>query len=106
MIYGKYTDLLTDARKRLAAEPDKYVQRIYGEKELGGTQVLYVSHVDFEHLGFRFNDEQSVPHTQQTVQHGVYKGFVAPIALYAILGAVAFRNRKRNHAEGETEDEK
>jgi Fe-S-cluster-containing dehydrogenase component len=106
VIYGKYTDLLTDARKRLAAEPDKYVQRIYGEKELGGTQVLYVSHVDFEHLGFRFNDEQSVPHTQQTVQHRVYKGFVAPIALYAILGAVAFRNRKRNHAEGETEDEK
>lgn len=106
VIYGKYADLLTDARKRLAAEPDKYVQRIYGEKELGGTQVLYVSHVDFEHLGFRFSDEQSVPHTQQTVQHGVYKGFAAPIALYAILGAVAFRNRKRNQAEGEPEDEK
>lgn len=105
VIYGKYTDLLTDARRRLAAEPDKYVQRIYGEKELGGTQVLYVSHVDFEHLGFRFNDEQSVPHTQQTVQHNVYKGFAAPIALYAILGAVAFRNRKRNTAEGGNEEE-
>lgn len=106
VIYGKYADLLADARKRLAAEPDKYVQRIYGEKELGGTQVLYVSHVDFEHLGFKFDGEQSVPHTQQTVQHGVYKGFAAPIALYAILGAVAFRNRKRNQGEAGNEDEK
>jgi Fe-S-cluster-containing dehydrogenase component len=96
VIFGRYSDLLADARARLAAEPDKYVQHIYGEKELGGTQVLYLSHVPFEKLGFRFNDEQSVPHVQQTVQHGVYKGFAAPIALYAVLGAVMFRNRRRN----------
>ena len=95
VIFGRYEDLLTEARRRLAAEPGKYVQHIYGEKELGGTQVLYLSHVPFEKLGFRFNDEQSVPHVQQTVQHGVYKGFAAPIALYAVLGAVMFRNRRR-----------
>jgi Fe-S-cluster-containing dehydrogenase component len=95
VVYGRYNDLLADARARLAAEPGKYVPHIYGERELGGTQVLYLSHVPFEELGFRFNDEQSVPHTQQTVQHGVYKGFIAPIALYGILGAVAFRNRRK-----------
>jgi len=95
VIYGRYDSLLADARARLAAEPGKYVPHIYGERELGGTQVLYLSHVPFEKLGFRFNDEQSVPHTQQTVQHGVYKGFIAPIALYGILGAVAFRNRRK-----------
>jgi len=94
VIFGRYTELLADARARLAANPGKYVPHIYGEKELGGTQVLYLSHVPFEKLGFRFNDEQSVPHVQQTVQHGVYKGFIAPIALYAVLGAVAFRNRR------------
>lgn len=96
VIYGRYDDLLADARARLAAEPGKYVPRIYGEHELGGTQVLYLSHVPFEKLGFAFNDTQSVPHTQQTVQHGVYKGFIAPIALYGILGAVAFRNRRKH----------
>lgn len=96
VIYGRYADLLADARARLAAEPGKYVSRIYGERELGGTQVLYLSHVPFEHLGFHFADEQSVPHTQQTVQHGVYQGFIAPIALYGILGAVAFRNRRKH----------
>lgn len=99
VVFGRYTDLLADARARLAASPDKYVQRIYGEHELGGTQVLYVSHVPFEKLGFRFSDEQSVPHVQQTVQHGVYQGFIAPIALYGLLGAVMFRNRKKDSAE-------
>ena len=94
VIFGRHADLLADARARLAAEPGKYVPRIYGEKELGGTQVLYISHVPFEKLGFRFDDEQSVPHTQQAVQHGIYKGFAAPVALYALLGAVMFRNRR------------
>ncbi|MEO8034792.1 MAG: hydrogenase 2 operon protein HybA [Acidobacteriota bacterium] len=96
VVFGRYSELLADARARLAANPGKYVQHIYGEKELGGTQVLYVSHVPFEKLGFRFHDEQSVPHVQQTVQHGIYQGFAAPVALYAILGAVVFRNRKHS----------
>lgn len=101
--FGRYDDLLADARGRLASQPDRYVQRIYGERELGGTQVLYVSHVPFEDLGFRFDDEQSVPHTQQTVQHGVYQGFVAPLALYGILGAVMFRNRRARKTDEETQ---
>jgi len=93
VIFGKYTDLLDEAHRRLDADP-KYVQKVYGEHELGGTQVLYLSHVPFEKLGFRFNDTAPVPETQQTIQHGVYQGFAAPIALYALLGAVMFRNRK------------
>ena len=94
VIYGKYHDLLDEAHRRLAAHPDKYVQKVYGEHELGGTQVLYLSHVPFEKLGFRFDTDKPVPETQQAVQHGVYKGFAAPVALYALLGAVMFRNRK------------
>lgn len=99
VIYGRYTDLLATARARLATQPDRYVPHIYGERELGGTQVLYLSHVSFEKIGFRFNDEQSVPHVQQTVQHGIYQGFVAPVALYALLGAVMFRNRRGNDSD-------
>jgi len=75
------------------------VQKVYGEHELGGTQVLYLSHIEFEKLGFRFHDEAPVPEVQQTVQHGVYQGFAAPIALYALLGAVMFRNRKKSDGE-------
>lgn len=99
VIYGKYTDLLDEAHRRLQNNPDKYVPKVYGEQELGGTQVLYLSHVDFEKLGFRFKDQESVPHLQQSVQHGIYKGFVGPVALYALLGAVMFRNRGKGEKE-------
>jgi len=99
VIFGRYTDLLDEAHRRLNANPTKYVQKVYGEHDLGGTQVLYVSHVDFEKLGFRFQQSESVPHLQQSVTHGVYKGFAGPVALYALLGAVVFRNRGKSEKE-------
>jgi Fe-S-cluster-containing dehydrogenase component len=98
VIFGKYTDLLDDAHRRLASDP-RYVQKVYGEKELGGTQVLYLSHIPFEDLGFRYQETRAVPQTQQTIQHGVYQGFIAPIALYGLLGAVMFRNRRKSDEE-------
>ena len=103
VIFGNYTDLLDEAHKRLKENPNKYVQKVYGEHELGGTQVLYLSHVEFEKLGFRFKQDESVPHLQQSVSHGIYKGFAGPVALYALLGAVMFRNRKSNENESEKE---
>ena len=95
VVFGKRDELLDEAHRRLAEKPGLYVQKVYGETDLGGTQVLYLSAVPFEKLGFRFEHEESVPQLQQTVQHGIYKGFAAPLALYGILGAVMFRNRRR-----------
>ena len=106
VIAGTYTELLEEARRRLAENPDRYEPKIYGEKDLGGTQVLYLSHVPFEKLGFEFDQEEPVPELQQTVQHGLYQGFIAPAALYAILGGVMWRNRKKNAAsEGGKEED-
>ena len=101
VIFGRRDDLLAEAHRRIDEKPDFYVPKVYGEKDLGGTQVLYLSHIPFEDLGFRFSQTESVPHTQQTVQHGVYKGFAGPVALYALLGAVMFRNRKRAETGGD-----
>jgi Fe-S-cluster-containing dehydrogenase component len=95
VIFGKRDELLQEAHRRIESNPDLYVPKVYGEKELGGTQVLYLSHIEFEKLGFKFTEETPVPELQNTVQHGIYKGFVAPLALYGLLGAVMFRNRKR-----------
>ncbi len=41
-LFGKKRDLLETARARIQAEPDKYVHRIYGEHEVGGTGWLYL----------------------------------------------------------------
>ena len=103
VIFGKYDALLAEAHDRISKHPDQYFPKVYGEEDLGGTQVLYLSHVPFEKLGFRFDDKRAVPDVQQTIQHGVYQGFAAPIALYAVLGAVIFRNRK-NHPDEDQEN--
>ncbi len=95
VIFGTRTALLEEAHRRLAEHPDRYVPKVYGEHELGGTQCLYLSHVPFEKLGFRFQHDEPVPEVQQTIQHGIYQGFAAPLALYAVLGAVMFRNRRQ-----------
>jgi formate dehydrogenase iron-sulfur subunit len=54
-IAGEREELLREARARLAAEPDTYVQKIYGEHEAGGTSVLFLSPVPFEQLGLPVN---------------------------------------------------
>jgi len=96
VIYGKYTDLLEEARRRLRENPGRYVDRIYGEVEGGGTQVLYLSHVPFEKLGLPVLGEEGVGHLNRTIQHGLYQGMIVPAALYVVLGGVALRNRRRD----------
>ena len=50
-IFGDRDELLAEARKRIAENPGKYVNHIYGETEAGGTSVLLLSSVPFEQFG-------------------------------------------------------
>jgi Fe-S-cluster-containing dehydrogenase component len=95
VIFGKREDLLGEAHRRLAEQPNIYVQKVYGEHDGGGTQCLYISHVAFDKLGLPALTEESTPTLQRTIQHSIYKGFAAPVALYGLLGAVMLRNRKK-----------
>jgi Fe-S-cluster-containing dehydrogenase component len=104
VIYGTYPDLLADARERIAKHPDRYWPqgnpKIFGEHDGGGTQVLYLASIEFEKLGLPKLGVDPAGGIAQTVQHAVYKGFIAPVALYAILGAVIWRNRRASSKEG------
>ncbi len=51
--FGDRDELLKEAYARMAAEPGKYVPKVYGENEVGGTSILYISSVPFENLGFK-----------------------------------------------------
>ncbi len=52
LVWGKRGDLRKEAHRRIEAEPDRYVNHIYGEEDVGGTGVLYLAGVDFTKLGF------------------------------------------------------
>jgi len=50
--FGAREELLVEARRRIQARPERYVDHIYGEREAGGTGVLYLASVPFAALGF------------------------------------------------------
>jgi formate dehydrogenase iron-sulfur subunit len=100
--YGTREELLKEAHARIAAQPDVYVNRVYGETELGGTQVLYLSGVEFEKLGFRFDQTAAVPAIQQSAQRQVY----APLALLALVGGLTFRQRRKDAQRNDEAEKK
>lgn len=51
--FGERNALITEARKRIEANPSQYVNHVYGLEEVGGTSVLLLSSVPFERFGYR-----------------------------------------------------
>ena len=82
ILFGRRGDLLDIARKRIYDHPSQYVRHIYGENEVGGTNMLYLSSVPFEQLGFR-TDLGITPYPEYT------KTFLYSVPL-ALLLAPAF----------------
>jgi len=51
--FGDRDELIEEARARIRAHPEKYMNHIYGLEEVGGTSVLLLSDVPIEELGYR-----------------------------------------------------
>lgn len=51
--FGDRNDLIREAYERMNSDPEKYVKRLYGLEEVGGTSILYLTSVPFEELGFK-----------------------------------------------------
>jgi Fe-S-cluster-containing dehydrogenase component len=105
VIYGKHTDLLADAKQRIADDPERYNPKVYGEHEGGGTQVLYLAPkgVSFAQLGLPELGPEGSGSVAANLQHSLYKYFAAPAALYVALAAVIWRNHGGREA-GEAEE--
>jgi Fe-S-cluster-containing dehydrogenase component len=100
VIFGRTTDLLKEARRRLRKDPARYVQQIYGEKEAGGTQVLYLSAVPFADLGLPELSADSPAAFSEGIQHGTYKYMIAPVVLLGLLSFLSYRTIKKEEKAG------
>jgi formate dehydrogenase iron-sulfur subunit len=54
-IFGDRDEMIAEARQRIADSPESYYPEIYGLTEAGGTNVLVLSSVPFDQLGFAAN---------------------------------------------------
>jgi Fe-S-cluster-containing dehydrogenase component len=102
VVYGRRAALLAEARRRVAADPARYEQKVYGEVDGGGTNVLYVTsrQVSFAALGLPKLPEHPLPQMSETVQHGIYRHGILPLALWGAVAVVQLRARRKEDATG------
>lgn len=52
-VFGPREDLVRQAHERIAAKPAEYFDHVYGEREVGGTSVLFIGPAPLDVLGFK-----------------------------------------------------
>jgi len=114
-LYGPVAELTKEADRRRALPPGStttiprgriggtdtyvgkighYVDRVYGEKEIGGTQVRHLSGVRFELLNKPVLPDVAPARISESLQHAVYNGLIAPIAFLGALAVFAWRHMR------------
>jgi Fe-S-cluster-containing dehydrogenase component len=123
-LYGKVKDLHAEALRRVALKPGeyavfprgninthdqppqtaqaaKYLPHVYGEKEVGGTQMLKLAAVPFEKLGMPTLPDRSYASRSETLQHTLYGGLIMPLAFLGVLTYAAKRNVDHDDDDGD-----
>jgi len=88
LTFGKRGDLIKLAHSKIKSDPNKYYDHLYGEKEIGGTSWMYLASKDFINYDLPKMAEKKIPSTTESIQHGIFKSFLPPLALYGFLGLV------------------
>ena len=100
VIFGRRDVLLREAHRRIDNHPGKYFEkRVYGEKEAGGTQVLYLAAVNFDLLGLPHLSPTEHPSNWLRWQERVMKYFLLPVSIYGVMVAFLKQNFREHEAE-------
>ena len=102
LTYGERDNLLRIGKERIRKFPDRYVDHIYGENEMGGTSWLYLSAVPFKEIGMR-EDLGITPAPKLT--SGALSGVPIVVGLWPVLLTGIYAINKRKEKIGEKEKE-
>ncbi len=76
-IFGKRDELLAEAHKRIKENPGKYIDKVWGEHDVGGTSVLYISDVDLGFMTYQSDlGTEPLPNTTSLAMHSVPFAFL------------------------------
>lgn len=101
LIFGTRRELLAEARKRIAENPDQYENVIYGEDVAGGTGSLSLSSVPHDEIGFKTN-------LQNTSYPALSKGFLYSVpSVFVLVPPLLlgiYEANKNKHSNDETHE--
>ncbi|MFH2129582.1 MAG: 4Fe-4S dicluster domain-containing protein [bacterium] len=99
LTYGPRSELIKVAKERIENHPGRYLKKILGETEVGGTSWLYLSSVDFKQLDFPELGNDPAPALSESIQHGIFSYFLAPVSAFALLGGIMWMTRNKEEGE-------
>ncbi|CAB1062574.1 Four [4Fe-4S] cluster protein DVU_0535 [Olavius sp. associated proteobacterium Delta 1] len=103
LTYGNREDLLRIGRERIRKFPERYVNHIYGENEMGGTSWLHMSAVPFKDIGMR-EDLGVTPAPKLT--SGALSVVPMVVGLWPVLlGGVYAINKRREKIEKQEKEQ-
>lgn len=104
-LFGTRAELLAEAHRRIEAEPDKYVNHVWGETEVGGTSVLLISNVDLGFLAYGNHlDSRPLPSRTRTAMEAVPVAFVGMAATMSGLHWIIKRRMQSDGLKGKGSD--
>ena len=94
-IFGNREDLIAEAHLRLKENPGKYIDKVWGEHEIGGTSVLYLSDIDLGFLSYQPNlGTKPLPKTTSVAMESVPFAFAGMGAAMLSLNWIIQRRNK------------
>lgn len=105
-IFGERDALLAEAHKRINENPGKYIDKVYGETEIGGTSVLYISDIDLSFLSYQSNmGDRPLPDTTRAAMGSVPFAFVGMGSfMYGLHWVIKRRMKRQEEKKNEGEE--
>ena len=104
-IFGDRDKLLAEAHRRIRENPGKYIDKVWGEHEVGGTSVLYLSDINLDFLAYQTNPGQTpLPTTTELAMKSVPFAFVGMGGVMYGLNWIIRRRMELGHVKKEDEE--
>ena len=91
--FGPRDELLAQAHGQITSNPGRYIDHIFGEHELGGTSMLYLSDIPFAEVGFPAELPERAPSEETEKVMGVLPGVILGVGAL-MTGTAIYTHRK------------